>query len=148
MKPVEVTAANFEQEVLKSDKPVLVDFWASWCGPCRMMAPIVEEIAETHPELHVCKVNTDDSQELAEKFRHDHRLPAGGRCPGHVQVTKQTKGTAAQPLRFLFYVLIQRASRCSFSRSVMVTVPRPERTMPASEKYFSRRLTTSRALPM
>ena len=68
MKPVEVTSANFEQEVLQSDKPVLVDVWASWCGPCRMMAPVVEAVAEGHPELHVCKVNTDDNQDLAEQF--------------------------------------------------------------------------------
>ena len=68
MKPVEVTAANFEQEVLKSDKPVLVDFWATWCGPCRMMAPVVAQIAAEHPELLVCKVNTDDAPDLAEKY--------------------------------------------------------------------------------
>ena len=59
---------NFKNEVLKADKPVLVDFWATWCGPCRMMAPVVETIAEEHPELKVCKVDIDENPELAQLF--------------------------------------------------------------------------------
>lgn len=59
---------NFEQEVLKSDKTVLVDFWASWCGPCRMLSPIVDEIAEERADIKVCKVNVDEQQELAAAF--------------------------------------------------------------------------------
>ena len=64
------TAANFEQEVLKADKPVLVDFWASWCGPCRMLAPTIEEVAEeTEGRAIVGKVNVDDEMVLARKYR-------------------------------------------------------------------------------
>lgn len=63
-----ITKENFESEVLKADKPVLVDFWASWCGPCRMLSPTVDEIAEEHPEIKVCKINIDDEAELA--IRH------------------------------------------------------------------------------
>ena len=59
---------NFKNEVLKADKPVLVDFWATWCGPCRMMAPVVEKIAEEHPEIKVCKVDIDENPELAQMF--------------------------------------------------------------------------------
>lgn len=59
---------NFETEVMKSDKTVLIDFWASWCGPCRMVSPIVDEIAEEHPEYKVCKVNVDEQPDLANKF--------------------------------------------------------------------------------
>lgn len=59
---------NFDSEVLKSDKPVLVDFWASWCGPCRMVSPIVDEIAEENDDIKVCKVNVDENQELAAKY--------------------------------------------------------------------------------
>ena len=59
-----VNNENFKNEVLKADKPVLVDFWATWCGPCRMMAPVVEAIAEEHPELKVCKVDIDENPEL------------------------------------------------------------------------------------
>ncbi len=64
------TVSNFEAEVLKSDKPVLVDFWASWCGPCRMLAPVVEEVAEeTEGRAVVGKVNVDDEMELARTYR-------------------------------------------------------------------------------
>lgn len=68
MAPMEITAQNFEVEVLKSDKPVLVDFWAVWCGPCNMLSPLVDEIANEHPEIKVGKVNTDEQQQLARQF--------------------------------------------------------------------------------
>ena len=64
-KVIEISEDNFESEVLKSELPVLVDFWAPWCGPCRMMGPIVDEIAEENLELKVCKVNVDEASELA-----------------------------------------------------------------------------------
>ena len=59
-----VTKENFDKEVLQAEGTVLVDFWASWCGPCRMIAPAVEKISEEHPDVKVCKVNIDDEQEL------------------------------------------------------------------------------------
>lgn len=57
-----------ENEVLNADKPVLIDFFATWCGPCRMVSPIVDEIAEEHSEFKICKVNVDEEPELAQKF--------------------------------------------------------------------------------
>jgi thioredoxin 1 len=70
MSVVHVTNENFEQEVLNSDLPVLVDFWAEWCGPCRMIGPVVEEIAkDLEGKLKVGKVNVDEAQELAGQYR-------------------------------------------------------------------------------
>lgn len=69
MAVLELTDQNFESEVLKSDIPVLVDFWAEWCGPCKAIAPIVDEIAgETEGKLKVAKLNIDDAQDLAKKY--------------------------------------------------------------------------------
>ena len=68
MKEITITANNFEEEVLKSDKPVLVDFWASWCGPCKMLAPTIAEIAEQNDDIKVGKVNVDEEPALARKF--------------------------------------------------------------------------------
>ena len=65
---ITVTSENFESEVLNSEKPVLVDFWASWCGPCRMLSPIVDEIAEEVQTIKIGKVNVDEQQDLAGKF--------------------------------------------------------------------------------
>ena len=67
MATVKVTAQNFE-EVLATDKTVLLDFFATWCGPCKMVAPILEEIADQHPEYVIGKINVDEEQELAAKF--------------------------------------------------------------------------------
>ncbi len=68
-KPAEVTDGNFETEVLKSDKPVLVDFWAPWCGPCRMVAPVVEELAEEYDgKVKFLKLNTDDNVNTAARY--------------------------------------------------------------------------------
>lgn len=63
-----VTKENFDKEVMQAEGTVLIDFWAAWCGPCRMIAPAVEKIAEEHPEVKVCKINIDDEQELAIKY--------------------------------------------------------------------------------
>lgn len=70
MSELKITKNNFENEVLKSDKPVLIDFWANWCGPCRMLSPIISEIAEEYGEkVKVCKVNVDEEMDLAAAFR-------------------------------------------------------------------------------
>ncbi len=68
MKYITITEDNFEEEVIRSEKPVLLDFWASWCGPCRMIAPIVEEIAEENDDIKVGKINVDDERRLAMSF--------------------------------------------------------------------------------
>ena len=69
MKPVEITDANFQKEVLNSDKPVLVDFWAVWCAPCKMVAPVVEELAKEYDgKLKVGKLDVDSNQEVSMKY--------------------------------------------------------------------------------
>ncbi|MBQ3012632.1 MAG: thioredoxin [Clostridia bacterium] len=68
---IDITNENFENEVVKSEIPVLVDFWAEWCGPCRMIAPIVHEIAEQRSDIKVCKVNVDNNPQLCNQFGID-----------------------------------------------------------------------------
>ena len=69
MAVLHITKENFEAEVLKSDKPVLLDFFAVWCGPCKMISPILEEIAEEREDIKVCKVNVDEEPELASQYQ-------------------------------------------------------------------------------
>ena len=68
MSAVNINLQNYRQEVLNSDKPVLLDFWAPWCGPCRMVVPMVEAIAEERPDIKVGKINIDEEFELAREF--------------------------------------------------------------------------------
>ena len=68
MSAIQVNKDNFQEVVLNSDKPVLVDFWASWCGPCRMVAPVLEEIANERSDVKVCKINVDEEPELACRY--------------------------------------------------------------------------------
>lgn len=68
MSVINLTSENFENEVIQSDKTVLVDFFANWCAPCRAMSSVVDEIAEEHPEIKVCKINVDEQPQLAARF--------------------------------------------------------------------------------
>ena len=69
MASVKITQDNFENEVLHSDIPVIVDFWAQWCGPCRMLSPVVDRVADNQSEVKVGKINVDEQPELAQQFR-------------------------------------------------------------------------------
>lgn len=69
MAALKINKETFEAEVLQSEKPVLLDFFATWCGPCKLLAPVLDQIAKEHPEIKVCKVDVDENQELAASFQ-------------------------------------------------------------------------------
>ena len=69
MKAINITKNSFDHEVIRSEQKVLLDFWAPWCGPCKMVSPILDEIAAERPDIKVCKINVDEEVELARKFR-------------------------------------------------------------------------------
>lgn len=69
MAVINITTANFEKEVLQSETPVLVDFWASWCGPCKMIAPVIEKVSDEVDGVKICKVNVDEELELTRKYQ-------------------------------------------------------------------------------
>ena len=126
MSILKVNKNNFESEIIKSDKTVLLDFWASWCGPCRMVSPVVEEIAEENPSIQVGKVNVDEEPGLAQAFQV-MSIPT-------LVVMKNGK-VVRQAVGNLFL-------------SMILMPPRECSTIPSAAKYFSIRETTSRAEPI
>ena len=102
---IELTEETFDAEVLQDKKFVIVDFWASWCTPCRMLAPILEEIADEYPNIKVCKLNVDDAPNIAERYQRIHRTcleRKGAFLPAQIipiryapQLTHTTKRAAA-----------------------------------------------------
>lgn len=69
MNVLHINQENFREEVIKSEKPVLLDFWAPWCGPCRMLSPVLDEIASRRPDVKVCKINVDEEHDLASAYK-------------------------------------------------------------------------------
>lgn len=69
MKIIEMTRSTYNEEVMNTDKKVVIDFWAGWCGPCKMMAPVIEELAKDNPDVKVCKVNIDEEPKIADAFK-------------------------------------------------------------------------------
>ena len=69
MNVLHINQENFREEVIKSEKPVLLDFWAPWCGPCRMLSPVLDEIASLRPDVKVCKINVDEEHDLASAYK-------------------------------------------------------------------------------
>ena len=111
MAVVTITTENFAQEVLHSDKPVLLDFWASWCGPCRMLSPIVDEVAEERTDVKVGKVNVDEQPDLAAQFGvmsiPTRGCPPQGRCAGAAGLRCADRAIRRR-LRVAFFVFARR----------------------------------------
>jgi len=160
MSVLTITKDNFENEVMKSDKPVLLDFWASWCAPCRMVSPVIDEISDEVTNAKVGKINVDEQPELASAFKV-MSIPHLSGCKGwqggefrrgrqtekryyrNAQcINKQTRRLMTT-VAFLYCVRLR-----SFFLLMIRMSPRESSTIPSAAKYLNILVTTSRALPI